>query len=126
MGTPRDEAFWKLKEDKADEAGAAEWQHPGEMIDAAAAAKLFEGQDVGQLFKRLLILCLPPPGYGKTRRMEVGYRRMCIIVFELAPELFNGMDKKALAKYLGLTYRGLLMEFDQVRAMLDARRQGKR
>lgn len=91
---------------------AKSFVHPVDLIEP-------EGDEVAKgvdMFKSLLAMCLPTTAHGWDRKL-VGYRRMCVFVYAEMPSYFNGMSKKELAKYLGISPRALRKELAHVKTL---------
>lgn len=97
---------------------------PPDPLDQDTYLKTFAGKlEVADLFRRLLIMCLPPKAtYGGQRRFHAGYHRMVALTYRLAPELFMGMHQDELALSLGITRQAFLRQLKYVDRMLAARR----
>ena len=88
--------------------------------DDDAYLRSFAGKlDGADLFRRLVIECLPVRTYGEIRRSVAGHRRFVALVYRIAPEVFQGMTERELAARLGIkerAFRDQLAEADKILA----------
>jgi hypothetical protein len=98
------------------------YRHPMEDIEPEEVDVRKQAQEEAQqMFKEIVMPCLPSPAYGKLRRFAAGYNRWIVVCYYTAPdEWFSGVTKRDLARYLGLTYRALMLEFSHVEALLGS------
>jgi hypothetical protein len=98
------------------------YRHPMEDIEPEEVDVRKQAQEEAQqMFKETVLPCLPSAGYGKLRRFAAGYNRWVVVCYYTAPdEWFSGVTKRDLARYLGLTYRALMLEFNHVEALLGS------
>ena len=91
--------------------------------DDEAYIRSFVGKlDGADLFRRLVIQCMPPRTYGELRRWEAGHRRMVALVFRIAPEVFEGMTERELAARLGIRERAFRDHLAEADKILERRR----
>jgi hypothetical protein len=119
------EAAWSRQQALIEKSGVETYVHPADSLDSIGTQG--NGNDVGEVLTRMLMLCLPQPGTGQrvrggsggnAFRLEVGYRRMCVLTYLHAPVFYHGMTKRQLAKHLGISYRALMHEFVYVRSLI--------
>jgi len=122
---PDPHAAWARQQAMIEKSGVDAYVHPGDRMDIVDTQ--YNGDDLGEALRRLLLLCLPKPGVGQrvrggaggnAFRLEVGYRRMCVLTFITAPVYYHGMTKRGLARHLGISYRALMGEFVYVRSLI--------
>ena len=104
------------------EASAKQFTHPSEAMEAFADEQ--SSAEAKEMFVRMLMLCIPTRAHGVDRK-KVGHKRMCVLTYMFAPKFFDGMTKRELAAYLGITYRALKQEFKSIKAQLTTTNKTK-
>ncbi len=104
-----------MKDNRAAVANDHAFFHP--VMPAEAAAVLAGKRATADTFKMLLYSCLPALTYGDAPLNQSGYHRMVAIAYRVAPEIFDGMTARQVAKKIGISREAFdlqLAEADQI------------
>jgi hypothetical protein len=118
-------------EEQGDREGAARaFVHPADAIEPMFGGELQESHlellsakvDAVDIFRRILIQCMPPAGaYRGGRRWKAGYNRMVAFAWLAAPEIFVGMTEADVAQSIGISRRMFCTHLATLRTELAAR-----
>jgi len=93
--------------------------------EAGAAARLFAGKlDGADLFRLLVLGCMPARGRHDGSRSASWYLQFIAMVYRVAPETFKGLDSAEIARRVGAEVPALEAELAEAERLL--RRPGDR